>query len=287
LLVLGILRRVGARVAVVLHEPARQTQSRRRWIDRFRGACQDWVIHRLYKGASKCIFADPLKTIDWLPNDTKSAFIPIGANIPAIPFQLSHSEQTDTAKSVVIFGVTDYGEQPQRWELGEIAHAVRAATVHRVDVKLLFIGRGTSQAGEAIRHAMHGIPAEVRILGLLSAERIAESLATSDVMLFVRGKIHPRRGTVIAGIACGLPIVGYAGMAEGTPLMEAGLELAPFGDRDALGAALSRILTDASLRRALRQRSVCAYQKYFSWDTIAGSYIRFLEEEVKGANDKA
>src|SRR5215469_7997352 len=120
LLVLGILRRVGARVAVVFHEPARQTQSARRWIDHFRGACQDWVIHRLYKGASKCIFADPLNTIDWLPDvDRKSAFIPIGANIPAIPLQQSRTEQTDATKSVAIFGVTDSGEQRQRWELSE------------------------------------------------------------------------------------------------------------------------------------------------------------------------
>jgi glycosyltransferase involved in cell wall biosynthesis len=244
------------------------------------------VIHRLYKGASKCIFADPLKTIDWLPNvDTKSMFIPIGANIPAIPLQ--QSAQTDVTKSIAIFGVTDYGEQRQRWELGEIAHAVRVATANGVGVKLLFLGRGTGQAGEAIRHVMHGIPAEVATLGMLSAERIAERLATSDVMLFVRGKIHPRRGTVIAGIACGLPIVGYAGMAEGTPLMEAGLELVPYGDRDALGDALTRILTDATLRRVLHQRSVYAYQKYFSWDTIAGSYVRFLEAEVGHASDKA
>ena len=284
LAVLGILRHAGARVAVVFHEPSRQTQSRRRWIDRFRGACQDWVIHKLYAGASKCIFADPLERIDWLPNgDMKSAFIPIGANIPdAIPLQQSHTEQEDATKRVAIFGVTDHGEERRQRELDEIADAVRTVVAKGVTMKLLFMGRGTNGAGESIRQAMQGISAEVVILGLLSADRIAENLATSDAMLFVRGKIHPRRGTVMAGIACGLPIVGYAGMAEGTPLMDAGLELVPYGDREALGAALTRVLTDAGHRRVLRKRSVDAHKKHFSWGTIAKSYVHFLEPDLDG-----
>ncbi len=82
LAVLAVLHRAGARVAVVFHEPTRQ-QGGTRWIDRLRGACQDWVIGRLYRGATKSIFADPLEKIGWLPkNCAKAAFIPIGANIP-------------------------------------------------------------------------------------------------------------------------------------------------------------------------------------------------------------
>jgi hypothetical protein len=71
-------------------------------------------------------------------------------------------------------------------------------------------------------------------------------------------------------------------MAEGTPLMEAGLELVPYGDREALGAALTLILTDANLRCVLRKRSVGAHKKYFSWDAIAKSYVHFLEPDLDG-----
>ena len=64
-----------------LHEPTRHAGSR--WIDHVRGASQSWVIRKLYHGAEKCIFADPLETIAWLPNDrTRATFIPIGGNIP-------------------------------------------------------------------------------------------------------------------------------------------------------------------------------------------------------------
>ena len=79
---LAILRRRGCRCAMVFHEFTRQSGGTRR-IDRMRGDCQQWVIERLYRGSMKCIFTVPLEKVGWLPQgDRKSAFIPIGANIP-------------------------------------------------------------------------------------------------------------------------------------------------------------------------------------------------------------
>src|SRR5690348_1477953 len=70
----AILRRSGARCAVVFHEAARQASSEakgRRWVDKMvagvRGACQEFVIRRLYRDAEKAIFTAPLETIEWLP----------------------------------------------------------------------------------------------------------------------------------------------------------------------------------------------------------------------------
>src|SRR5271154_5344685 len=59
----AILRRRGARCALVFHEPYRQAPGSRRWIDRVRGACQDWVVRSLHIRAEKSIFADPLDKI--------------------------------------------------------------------------------------------------------------------------------------------------------------------------------------------------------------------------------
>src|ERR1700722_3838251 len=78
---LAILRRRGVRCAVVFHEPNRQGGSN--LLQSGRGACQDWVIRKLYDRASKSIFTVPLETVAWLPaGEDKAAFIPIGANIP-------------------------------------------------------------------------------------------------------------------------------------------------------------------------------------------------------------
>jgi hypothetical protein len=62
-------------------------------------------------------------------------------------------------------------------------------------------------------------------------------------MPFIRGRLNPRRWSApLAGIACGPGIVGQAGAAERLPLVEPRVELIPFGDQEALGIVLTRIL---------------------------------------------
>jgi glycosyltransferase involved in cell wall biosynthesis len=275
LAVLAILRSAGAQVAVVFHEPQRQGGSR--WIDRFRGVCQDWVIQKLFRGATKAIFADPLERIAWLPkNDAKAVIIPIGANVPepAARTELPGAWDHKT-KTVAVFCLTE--PPKQRIELADISHAVQSAVTNGSKVRVVFLGRGTEEAREEIMRVFSGVPVELSMMGILEDDAVSETLARSDAMLCVRGEITPRRGSVIAGIACGVPIVGYAGSAQGTPLAEAGIEFVPFRDREALGRALGRVLTDPELSKRLRERSLYAQRTFFSWDQIAASYFALLE----------
>ena len=117
------------------------------------------------------------------------------------------------------------------------------------------------------------------MLGLLDADEVSNVLANSDVMLCVRGVIFPRRGSAIAGISCGLPIVCYGGPETTFPITEAGLELVPYRDRDALAKAVSRVLSDDRLREELRIRSVRAHIEYFSWEKIAERFVAELFDE--------
>jgi glycosyltransferase involved in cell wall biosynthesis len=279
--VIRALKKGGAHVAVVFHEHARQGEGLRRWIDRIRGASQDWVIRRLHRNADRGIFAEPIGRISWLPrNDAKSVFIPIGANIPE-PRGTWRSRKDDenTVKTVAIFCVTESSRECKR-EVSDISRAVRAAA-SRAKVRVVFMGRGTAEAAAEIGRAFREIPAEVSILSLLGAEEVATNLSNFDAMLFVRGKINLRRGSAIAGIACGLPVVGYAGAYEGTPLTEAGLVTVPYGDCDALGTALTEVLTNAGLRRSLRERSEAAQKEHFSWDAIAKALVQALGPSPK------
>jgi glycosyltransferase involved in cell wall biosynthesis len=143
-------------------------------------------------------------------------------------------------------------------------------------LRLIFLGRGTEEATQEIDRAFKGVPIEVVNFGLQSASEVSRILAGADAMLCVRGKLFPRRGSAVAGIACGLPIVGYAGSAENTHLMDAGVQLVPYQDRDALGAALARVLSDETLRSALRDKSLRAHERYFSWNGIAAAFIKWL-----------
>ena len=137
LMVLTVLRRGGARVAIVFHEPCRQGGSRA--IDRLRGACQDFVIRRLYRHAAKSVFTVPTDTIAWLPKDEdKAVFIPIGANIPESVNRRATPGDTDRQKTVIVFGVTEAPVAAQEAE--EIASIMKSATKTLPNLRLLSSG---------------------------------------------------------------------------------------------------------------------------------------------------
>jgi hypothetical protein len=274
LVVLATLGRGGARIAVVFHEPKRQGGSR--WIDRLRGACQDWVLRKLHRAAAKSIFTVPLETVSWLPaREERAAFIPIGANIPEPSPQPKVASENGATGTVVVFCLD--GMPALRDELLDITGAARAAAKNGAGFRVVFAGRGTQEAEADIAAAFRDVPVQTSILGLLSADQLVEALAASDVMLCVRGRVNQCRGSALAGVTCGLPIVAYAGEVEGTPLADAGLLLVPFRDAEALGAALHRVLTDANLSRDLREKSYRVQQNCFSWGLIAASYASLLE----------
>jgi glycosyltransferase involved in cell wall biosynthesis len=117
---------------------------------------------------------------------------------------------------------------------------------------------------------------EFQALGVLPAGEVSSVLSECDVSLFVRGQISPQRGSAIASIACGLPLVGYANGCLAGPLSEAGVVGVPPGDREALAQAVVRVLTNNSLWLDLHQRSQCAYERYFSWEAIAARFVELL-----------
>jgi len=273
--VVAILRRRGVRSAVMFHEPYRQSESSARLIDRIRGACQDWTVRALYRHAEKAIFADPLETIAWLPKTkTKAIYIAIGANIPA-PLPRSHWQE-NSRKTVAIFCLSDMPNRQQ--EVDDISKAMRLAASNGTRLRAVFLGRGTAEATEEIERAFQGSSVEVLNLGLRSAEEISRILGEADAMLCVRGKLFPRRGSALAGIACGLPIIAYAGATEGTPLAEAGIELVPYRDCEVLGGALARVLEDQRYWQELYERNARVQREYFSWDRIASAFANLLAE---------
>jgi glycosyltransferase involved in cell wall biosynthesis len=274
LAVLAVVRRRGARCAVVFHEP--YSPSATRWLDRARGKFQEWIIRKIYNNVSKNIFPEPLSRIRWLPCDEpKARFIPIGANIPernpTINAPLSENSRPMT---VVVFCLTAMPYLSD--ELKDISDAARTALADGAKFRILFLGRGTSEAKDAIAHCFRDIPIEVSNLGLLDADQISEIFAHADAMLCVRGSVYLRRGSAIAGIACGLPIVGYEGESKGTPLDDAGVVLVPYRDARAAGAALSHVLKDHDFRRQLQEKNIRVQEKYFSWELIASAFVTFL-----------
>lgn len=268
-----ILRGAGARVAVVFHEPT--CQGGLRWVDSVRGGCQNWVIRGLYRRAAKAIFTVPLDTVSWLPKvECKAAFIPIGANIPERISRRSGLGPAGREKTVIVFGVTGAPEADR--EVEEIAGVIMGTSKAIKKLRLVVVGRGAVEAREKLERALEGANVGLVVRGVLPAEEIAREFGCADALLFVRGAITPHRGSAIAGIACGLPIVGYRNGSIGEPLKDAGIEWSPWRDREALVRGLVRILSDPSHWMDLHERNLNAQKNHFAWGRIAERYRAVL-----------
>jgi glycosyltransferase involved in cell wall biosynthesis len=273
--ILKLLKKNGARCAVVFHDPDGYAGNRA--VDRFRRGIQRYAMKRLVRLSDLAIFTLPRHKISWLPADTQNfVFIPVGANLPA-PERAWEEKRSSTGSEpkVAVFSLSD---QPLLTnEVSQIAKALIYAANQVGPLEVVVLGRNSESGGAELRLAFAGSGVEVRIVGVVPAEEVVHVLGASDVMLFARGPISSRRGSAIAGVACGLPVIAEEGSELAPPITEAGVvlvpeELVPEG----FGVALARVLSDPTYRASLAQRSRDAQSRYFSWSVIARQYAQAL-----------
>jgi glycosyltransferase involved in cell wall biosynthesis len=279
----AILRRRGARCAVVFHEHTGFGGSS--WRERIRHAFEIWVLRTLYRKSERGIFTIPLDTVEWLSpagaeraapgNQKKAVFIPIGGNIPEC-LDRRDAASLDQQKRVVVFGVR--GFPAASGEVADIAAVMREASKTIPNLRLIVVGRGSREAQKELASALEGCSVGLDVRGVLPAEEITREFQRAHALLFVWSYITLQRGGALAAIACGLPIVGYGNGAPSGPLAEAGIEWSPWRDREALAQALVRVLTDPQRWMELHERNVSAQERYFSWNRIAELYITALPE---------
>src|SRR5215470_4384051 len=104
LIVLKLLLRAGATVAVVYHDAEPYPALRLR--EKARRRVQLWTMRRALRICDLAIFTIPLDKLSWLPNPPQHAlFVPVGANFPP-PQPESRSETLPAPLTVSVFGVT-------------------------------------------------------------------------------------------------------------------------------------------------------------------------------------
>lgn len=266
------LQDAGARVGVVYHDVA--PYAGERVVDKLRRRVQLRVMRGALSASSLAIVTVPTDVIGWIGRQRlKAIFIPVGANLPACSNRLFEREQG--IPRVVVFGITG-GETGHR-ECARIVEAVRFAAAKIGGLQLHAFGRHADDCGADLREGLRGTSVEVVVEGVLPPEQVVRELSSADVMLFVRGPISSRRGSAIAGIACGLPVIAYSGAETAAPIADAGVVMVSPENRAELGKSLVRVLVDPQYRASLAERSRKAHAQHFSWEAIALRYADMLK----------
>jgi glycosyltransferase involved in cell wall biosynthesis len=276
--ILNLLRRAGTRVAVVYHDPGPFPGTR--YVDQFRRAVQRYVMRQSLRCSELAIFTVPLNNVSWLGlPSSKAVFIPVGANLPINTFneEKTYKAPPDVLR-VAVFGIT--GGDRGREESARIADVLRFVSARIGKLELHAFGRQADAFESILCESLRDAQVDVLVKGVLPPEEVVRELNSADALLFVRGAISTRRGSAIAGIACGLPVIAQRGAETSGPVEEAGVVMVS-GDKPAeFGEALLQVLIDPVYRAQLAESSRRAHRKYFSWQRIAEHYVEELQRRA-------
>jgi glycosyltransferase involved in cell wall biosynthesis len=306
LYVLWILRRHGARCVMIFHDTPYPGN---RWIDHVRRTFQTRIMRAAYNWSDYSVLTFDLDKVAWLPpSHPKAVFIPVGANVfspdqlgstspaasesspqplstaatapPSRP--LPQDSDDSTIRSLAVFGLSTWPSE-QKKEVEAIVYASREAAARLGKLQLLVMGRGSQEAAASLQEGLVDSKVVLKICGVLSGREIGEQLMACDASLFIRRGFSTRRGTGLAAIAYGVPMVAYRGDETGFPLTEGGIAFVSEDDLAALADELTRVLSDGQLRASMRARNEALFRAWFSWDRIAERLIRVLSGSNRGA----
>jgi glycosyltransferase involved in cell wall biosynthesis len=270
---LTILKSAGARIGVVLHDV--EPFSGTRLIDSLRRFVQVRTMRRVLVLADLAVFTVPPENLSWLSVSPPNAvFVPVGPNLP-IPSTPLKPKQQDQIPTIGVFSITG-GESGAR-ETQVILASVRHSVQQIGKLRLLIFGRHADLRETELREGLRDLPLELSVEGLVEPAQVVQKLSVCDALLFVRGPISSRRGSAIAGIACGLPVIAYRGSETTAPITDAGVVLVSLDQPDDLNVALVRVLSDSVYRMDLAARSRAAYQTHFAWSVIAARFSALLK----------
>jgi glycosyltransferase involved in cell wall biosynthesis len=260
-------------LAVMVHEPYVPMDS---WRGALMGAWQRFQLTAVRLGAD-AVFA----SIDtWASRLARqrprrpTRHLPVASNLPDMRSRRAEARARLGIEEGTLVLSALGGGHPS-WLGGYVAEAANAVAARGGPVRLLCMG--------ADAPAPPGLGAEVDVYrpGRVEAGELSEALAASDLFLapLIDG-VSTRRGSMMAALQHGLPIVGTAGPLTDAILRRpgSGLSLTAVGDRGAFAAAVLALSADADARESSGAASRRLYERNFDWPVVAETLLSALPE---------
>ncbi|MDQ2785765.1 MAG: glycosyltransferase [Chloroflexota bacterium] len=247
------------------------------------GPLRGQVMYRLARDSDAAIAtngADRQTLEEW---NRMTALIPIGSNIPPASVRDGQAIRARYGIPADAPLLTTFGLLNQSKGIEMVLDALALLRREGTAAHLLLIGAGagandpTNRATEAAvdkQCAAAGLTAFVHRTGPLPAADVAEALAVSDVCLLpYRDGASPRRGSLLAALAQGIPVVTTTpapAVYDGLPDFRDGevARCVPAANARAIAEAVQAILRDDLLAARLRA-GAAAYAQRFTWPAIA------------------
>lgn len=280
-LVLHLLRAIreeGGRTAIVFHDVRPYEGSRPQ--DRVRRFVQAHVMRRAARMADRAIAPLPADRLRWMLDEGSARFatVPIGANLAVdrvASRDPSWSRAAHGMRRIGIFGIiADERRASEIQALREIALRVQART--GAPVRVQAFGRGVPAAEAELRAALEPHGVEVVAEGIVPAPRLEATLQRCDVILFLRSALTGQRGSALAAVAAGVPLVAFAGRDTAPPVTSIGALFAPEGDTSAMADLAAEVVTSEKTWRQLHLQQARAFDASFSWKAVARRLLEVL-----------
>lgn len=253
------------------------------------GPVRRGAIAALAKGCDGVIVTNVQDEAEARGYGLKPYLIPIGSNIsPRLPPGYDREEWRAR------WGVGDgtllsyFGLLHESKGIETLLRALARLIERGERIKLLMVGGKTGASDPTTTDYAHRMEALWRELGLadrllwtgyVDDEEVSANLLASDIcVLPYKDGVSLRRGSLMAALAHGLPIISTRPSIQVKELMEGeNIVLVPPDDVEALAAKIQELTASEGLRHRLGEGALALAQE-FSWDKIAKRTKEVYEE---------
>jgi glycosyltransferase involved in cell wall biosynthesis len=199
----------------------------------------------------------------------RAVHVPVGSNITPVAATREAARSDLGLRDELVVALFGTGHPHRALDHVEAAIAALAADRGAAAIRVLNLG-----AGAGGLRVPDGV--QVDTPGELSGAEVSVRLQASDLLLvtFTDG-VSTRRGTLMAGLAHGVPVVGLRGISTDEVLLRHpdALVLTAVGDREAFVRAVRELAGDRKRMAATGQAGKTLYADQFDWPVVASRVI--------------